>query len=196
MAALTTRQDEPSRANAAWHHRVAPAGKSCGFAADSALSQGTADTSNSNPEYRLSWHLGQTMGGHRAGTTVSLTNDQTWYKVVYFTSTNCNSLNDDYSVNLPGPPVGVQLNMPDTLAAKGMRNTPALRGLMHPVVCCGLTTGLVFVRRGWQAGRWCTTRYSVAQSPRQSAVCCVVPPPPHGHTPRPPPSSATHVLQQ
>ena len=103
------------------YHGDMSTGQSCGFAADSALSQGSADTSTSNPEYRLSWHLGQTVGGYRAGTTTGLTSDGTWYKVLYYIDSGCDRLNDDYTINFYGPRPGVQFNMPNTLAAKGER---------------------------------------------------------------------------
>lgn len=95
------------------------AGYSCGFARDSELSQGSADVSSYNSAYRLSWHLGNGDGGWRAGEATGLNDDNTWYKVVYFIDTPCDSLNADYSVDYYGPRLGVHLELPDTFQAAG-----------------------------------------------------------------------------
>jgi hypothetical protein len=55
-----------------------------GFAPENNVRLNSADTNNANAEKRLSWHLGQSVGGWRAGATTSLNGDGTWQKVVMY----------------------------------------------------------------------------------------------------------------
>jgi hypothetical protein len=59
--------------------------RSNGFAPNAEVSLWTADTSDhGGGEGRLSWHLGQNVGGWRSGMTKSLNGDQTWRKIVMY----------------------------------------------------------------------------------------------------------------
>lgn len=88
--------------------------RSCGFAQDQGLVQSNADVSNTNAEYRLSWHLGINQGGYRAGALTGIFDD-TWMKVVYFADASCEALSDDYEVPNYGLKLGVHFGLPISL---------------------------------------------------------------------------------
>ncbi|CAF1354916.1 unnamed protein product [Adineta steineri] len=57
--------------------------KSFGFTPNNIVLQDFADTSNSFPALRLSWHLDQSHGGYRVGSKVDLNDNAIWRKVIY-----------------------------------------------------------------------------------------------------------------
>lgn len=59
-------------------------GKSNGFNIDSNVRLNSADVENANCEARLSWHLGQNVGGYRSGCTKSLNGNPTWRKIIMY----------------------------------------------------------------------------------------------------------------
>jgi hypothetical protein len=68
-------------ANGAYWYNCA--GLSFGFAASSSISLNSADTGNDQCEYRISWHIDQNVGGYRAGCTLALNSDSSYYKQIY-----------------------------------------------------------------------------------------------------------------
>jgi hypothetical protein len=63
-----------------WYNCV---GNSFGFAASSSITLNSADTNSDQCAYRLSWHVDQLVGGYRAGCTISLNSDSSYYKQIY-----------------------------------------------------------------------------------------------------------------
>jgi hypothetical protein len=59
--------------------------QSFGFSLNPSISQSSGDTASTDPDYRLSWHIGS--GGYRAGSETGLNSDTTYSKVIY----NCPS---------------------------------------------------------------------------------------------------------
>ena len=67
-------------------------GMSFGFAPISNISLSSADTYDTSDIQRLSWHLGQSAGGWRAGDVTGLNDNDVWRKVVYYkASTACST---------------------------------------------------------------------------------------------------------
>merc|ERR1719161_1295810 len=78
--------------------------QSAGLAAHmSGVALNSADVANNQCERRLSWHMGQNVGGYRAGCTKSLNGDGTWRKVVmYGPCTDLYAGNQEWHLAPPG----------------------------------------------------------------------------------------------
>merc|ERR1719191_1316986 len=78
--------------------------QSAGLAAHmSGVALNSADILNNQCERRLSWHMGQNVGGYRAGCTKSLNGDGTWRKVVmYGPCTDLYAGNQEWHLAPPG----------------------------------------------------------------------------------------------